>query len=152
MSTNKYDMMALVSGGAGDVSGYYADLAAREAQYDHDFEMLDMQQQFNSAEAQKNRDWQTEMSNTAYQRAAADMEAAGLNRLMAVSGQASTPAASSASSSGSASTYQRNHSHSESLGNFVKVLSKSISTASKAFGGSNSAKAVELLGRIVSGS
>lgn len=34
---------------------------------------------FNSAEAEKSRDWQTEMSNTAYQRAAADMAAAGIN-------------------------------------------------------------------------
>lgn len=34
---------------------------------------------FNSVEAQKSRDWQTEMSNTAYQRAAADMAAAGIN-------------------------------------------------------------------------
>lgn len=34
---------------------------------------------FNSVEAQKQRDWQTEMSNTAYQRAASDMAAAGIN-------------------------------------------------------------------------
>lgn len=34
---------------------------------------------FNSAEAQKERDWQTMMSNTAYQRAVNDMKAAGIN-------------------------------------------------------------------------
>ena len=57
------------------------------------------QKKYNSAEAQKNRDWETEMSNTAYQRATADMEAAGLNPAMMYGGgsAASTPTASSAS-------------------------------------------------------
>lgn len=34
---------------------------------------------FNAEEAQKTRDWQTQMSNTTYQRQIADMKAAGLN-------------------------------------------------------------------------
>lgn len=59
-------------------------------------------QEFNSAEAQKTRNWQEQMSNTAYQRAVNDMKAAGLNpALMYGSGGAeSTPSGATASSGG----------------------------------------------------
>lgn len=47
---------------------------------------------YNSAEAQKSRDWQEMMSNTSYQRAMADMKKAGLNPILAYTqGGASTP-------------------------------------------------------------
>lgn len=55
--------------------------------------------QFNADEAQKQRDFEEYMSSTAYQRQVKDMQAAGINPAMAMSGSgASTPSGVSASS------------------------------------------------------
>lgn len=53
---------------------------------------------FNSAQSAVNREFQKDMSSTSYQRAVKDMEAAGLNPMLAYSqGGAATPSGSSAS-------------------------------------------------------
>lgn len=55
---------------------------------------------YNAAEAQKNRDYQTYMSNTSYQRAVKDMQAAGINPILAAqNGGASTPTGATGSAS-----------------------------------------------------
>lgn len=58
---------------------------------------FDLNSQFNSAEALKNRDFQREMSNTAVQRRMEDLQKAGINPILAAGQSASTPSGSSAS-------------------------------------------------------
>lgn len=57
------------------------------------------QQNFASAQSAQQMAYQTQMSNTAHQRQAADMEKAGLNRILSAGAGASSPAGSAASGS-----------------------------------------------------
>lgn len=65
-------------------------------------EQTRLQQQFNSAEAAKNRDWQQMMSSTAHQREVADLRAAGLNPILSASGGNGAAVTSGATASASA--------------------------------------------------
>jgi len=80
--------MSLISAGIGAAANIVGGLIGREGQKDANAANL--------AIAREQMDFQREMSNTAYRRAATDLKAAGLNRILALGNPASSPAGSSA--------------------------------------------------------
>lgn len=92
---------------------FVRDLQAKYASYRMSMAQQSAQNEFNAVEAQKARDFEEMMSNTAYQRAVQDMKTAGINPVLAYANGASvasTPSGSAASSGsgGSYSGYRPN--------------------------------------------
>lgn len=89
---------------------------------------------FSSLESLKNRNWQEYMSNTSYQRAVKDLQAAGLNPVLATSGLngATTPsggAATGVAATGSAASVDTDKSYLAVFNTIVSALANLGSSA-----------------------
>lgn len=94
----------------------------RMMQYANSYNSLEAEKnrEFQAEQARLNRKWQEKMSNTAYQRAVADLQKAGINPILAYTSGASTPSGSTVSGSSASSVmgnaYTDNYSYSSGQG------------------------------------
>lgn len=128
---------SLISGAAGLLGGMFSsDTSAKNTQANiQNQQMMQTQSmEFNAAEAQKTRDFQMEMSNTAFQRSRQDAMSAGLNPMvLAGMGGASTPSGATASTTApNVSNISQNRHPLQDIGRTVESMVSSA-VASKTF-------------------
>lgn len=119
----------------GDID-YKRQLESQQIAQNFTAEQLAKQRDFNALEAQKLRDWQTEMSNSAYSRAIADLKKNGINPYMSISGMspASTPTGAAATSGYGVGNAGRSPASPQGFNNLINSAFNLASKAISAFG------------------
>lgn len=105
-----------------------ANMVTGDLDYARELETLGYQNAFNASEAQKQRDWEERLANSAYQRAVADMSKAGLNPYLAYSQGGSATPSGSAASSGTGVALRSGQQFAQLLGNVIGLLSNLAAT------------------------
>ena len=106
------------------------DFSAQQAALDRAFQQssADKAMQFSADQAALTREWETQMSNSAYSRAMADLKNAGVNPLLAVTaGQSSTPTVGAASGFSSAGATASGYSGSGMKANASSIVQSIVS-------------------------
>ena len=106
------------------------DFSAQQAALDRAFQQssADKAMQFSADQAALTREWETQMSNSAYSRAMADLKKAGVNPLLAVTaGQSSTPTVGAASGFSSAGATASGYSGSGMKANASSIVQSIVS-------------------------
>lgn len=147
-SSPEDEALAHARGGALEYSPL-GKIGGQDTRYKNEQELLNSiyQNSFNSAEAQKNRDWQEYMSNTANQRAAKDLEALGFSPFALLGGASSASTPSGYAASGSQQARAQGNSGNDLIGGLIKtvatiaLMSATKSNSTNVYAG-NSAEAV----------